>query len=231
MSGSVCTPARGACGTGWTEATLPNSVIQRPRPIGVCCPQPHHNRRWPLGGCSGVWPPPPSTRLRLRRTLAVEAIRFDAITKAWGSRPRRRLLGGLAGSALGALATALGAAETEATHFICRHVGQRCKSKSECCSSRCKHGRCRAHHVGRCTAAKDACVTGIAGCGGGSCYCERTTGGASFCSMAGGLCMACTTDAQCAVALNTPGSACIDINHGGCTCAPFTTACLPPCPK
>ena len=155
---------------------------------------------------------------------------FHAITKAWGSLPRRRLLTGVAGSALGSLAVTLGIAGTEATHFTCLHVGQRCKDKSQCCSSRCKRGRCRAHNVGRCTTAKDACVTGTTGCGGGSCLCYPTTGGANFCSSGVGLCMACTTDAECATALDTPGSACIDTNHGNCSCGPITTACFSPCP-
>jgi hypothetical protein len=112
--------------------------------------------------------------------------RFDAMTRACGSLPRRRLLGGLAGSALGAVAVTLGFAEAEATHFFCLHVGRPCKKARLCCSSRCKRGRCRAHNVGGCTAAKDICVTTLPGCGGGSCYCNLTTGGANFCSAAGG---------------------------------------------
>jgi hypothetical protein len=157
--------------------------------------------------------------------------RFDALTRSLSAAgsSRRRLLIGVAGSALSALAVTLGFAEAEATHFTCLHVGHRCKDKSQCCSSRCKRGRCRAHNVGRCTAAKDACLTVAAGCGGGNCYCYRTTGGANFCSSGGGQCMDCTTDAECAEALNTPGAACLDNNHGICNCGGSVTFCALPC--
>ena len=155
---------------------------------------------------------------------------FDAITKAWGSMPRRRLLRGLAGSALGVLPVTLGAAQTGATHFGCLDVGQHCKDQSQCCSGRCKRHRCRAHNVGRCTAAKDFCLTGKATCGGGSCFCYPTTGGANFCSQGSGICMACSKDAQCAVALNSPSAACVESNHGSCSCSGgFATFCALPC--
>ena len=154
---------------------------------------------------------------------------FDALTQSLSSAAssRRRLLTGLAGSAVAALATALGFAEAEATHFTCLHVEKRCKKASQCCSSRCKHGRCRAHHVGQCTAEKDVCVTGEALCGGGSCICIRTTSGANFCGSGVFQCMACSTDAECATALAMPGSACIDLNHGICGCG--GTGCVAPC--
>jgi hypothetical protein len=45
----------------------------------------------------------------------MEAQRFDAITRIWTRTPRRRVLGGLAGSALGALATVPQATEAAGT--------------------------------------------------------------------------------------------------------------------
>jgi hypothetical protein len=157
--------------------------------------------------------------------------RFDALTRSLtkATSSRRVLLTGVGGSALGARAVTFGFAEAGANHFTCLHVGKRCKNKSECCSSRCKHGRCRAHNVGRCTNAKDACVTGTFGCGGGNCLCYPTTGGANFCSSGLGLCMACTTDAECAEALNNPGAACLDVNHGNCSCPGSSNYCAFPC--
>jgi hypothetical protein len=163
----------------------------------------------------------------------MDPVRFDTLVKsvATAASSRRQLLTGVAGSALGALAVRLAFREAGATHFGCFDVGQHCKAKSECCSSRCRRGRCRAHHVGRCTVGKDTCVTGIPGCGNGRCNCYLTTGGAYFCSSGEGQCMACTTDAECAEALHTPGAACIDVNHGNCSCSSLTTYCAMPCPK
>jgi hypothetical protein len=158
--------------------------------------------------------------------------RFDTITKAWTRLPRRRLLGGLAGSALGAFAAPHGVREAGAALFPCRQVGRRCNDKSQCCSSRCKRGRCRAHHVQRCTAAKDICLTGTFRCGGGLCECDLTTGGAFFCSSGEGECVDCTTDAECDIALDTQGAACIAIFHAGCSCGNGSpTFCAKPCTK
>ena len=163
----------------------------------------------------------------------MDPVRFDTLVKslATAASSRRQLLTGVAGSALGALVVTLGFGEAAASHFGCLDVGQRCTDKSECCSGRCKRRRCRAHHVGRCTVAKDTCLTGIPGCGSGRCDCHLTTGGAYFCSSGEGACMTCTTDAECADALGTPGAACIDVNHGDCSCSSVTTYCAAPCPR
>jgi hypothetical protein len=93
-----------------------------------------------------------------------------------GGMPRRLHLTGVAGSVLGALVVDFGFGEAGAIHFSCIDVGQRCKDRSEGCSDRCKRGRCRALHVGQCTAAKGTCLTGIEGCGYGRCDCYLTTG-------------------------------------------------------
>jgi hypothetical protein len=167
---------------------------------------------------------------------------FDALARSLtgAAHTRRQVLTGLAGSALATLAEALGFAEAGATHVGCLHVGERCTDPSQCCSSQCKRKRgtnkrfCRAHHVERCTAAKDVCLTGEFGCGDGSCFCWRTTGGANFC---GGnvstdrVCMECTADAECAEALETPGAACIDLSGGCSDCPGSTTLCAKPCKK
>ena len=163
--------------------------------------------------------------------------RFDSLTRLFSSAAasRRRLLKNLAGSTLGGLTLALGFTDARANHYGCRHVGRPCRQDGQCCSSRCRgpsgNETCRAHHEGTCTAVKDACLTGTRGCGGGTCYCYRTTGGANFCSSADGPCMACTTDRECELALGVPGSACVAYDHAGCAgvCSGATTACLLPC--
>ena len=141
----------------------------------------------------------------------MEAQRFDTIAKTWGRPPRRRLLGGLTGSALGALAVSLGVTETKATPVACRHVGKRCKHKSQCCSARCKHGRCRAHDTGICKAGQDACdQTSLEPCGANgtaSCFCYVTTGRASFCG-SGTTGASCTHDTDC-VTDKGAGAACV----------------------
>lgn len=159
----------------------------------------------------------------LARTIAVPA-------------SRRAALKGLAGSALAALAVALGFTEADATHYTCIHVSRPCRRDGQCCSSRCRGPKgnetCRAHHEGSCTAAKNYCLTISALCGGNTCVCYRTTGGANYCAYnVVATCMTCTTDAQCASALGVPGSACIDYSHGTyCSdCNGFATACVPPC--
>ena len=146
----------------------------------------------------------------------MHANRFDTITKDWISLPRRRLLTGVAGSALGALAVTLGLGEAEATHFTCRHVGKRCKRASQCCSGICKRHTCRAHDKGICKASQDACVTSPVGCGGdsaGNCTCVVTTGKASFCGLDGGTLSGCTRDEEC-VADKGEGAACIQCGEG-----------------
>ena len=151
-----------------------------------------------------------------------DADRFDAFTRSLTAvaPSRRRLLTGVAGASLAALATAFGFAPVGATSFACLNVGKRCTEGGECCSIVCKCKRCRAHNVRRCTAARNICATETEfKCAGGSCSCFGTTGGANFCGSAEWVCMACSTDAQCAIALNTPGSACVDFNHGSCAAA------------
>src|SRR5215217_2353402 len=141
----------------------------------------------------------------------MDAHHFDAITKTWGSLPRRRLLTGLAGSALGALAATLGVTEIKATHVDCRHVGKRCKRARQCCSGICKHHKCRAHDKGICKAGQDACdQTSLETCGANgasACFCYVTTGRASFCGTAT-TGSSCTHDTDC-VTDKGAGAACV----------------------
>lgn len=53
---------------------------------------------------------------------------LDTLTRSLtgGASSRRRLVMGVAGSALAAVATALGFAEAGATHYGCLHVGKPC---------------------------------------------------------------------------------------------------------
>ncbi len=165
----------------------------------------------------------------------MDADRFDALTRflASATTTRRTAFKGLVGGTLGAFAAALGVVDAGATHWGCRHVGKECSRDRQCCSHRCwgpkGNETCRAHHEGSCTAAKDFCVSGRPGCGGGACTCFRTTGGANYCT-GGGPCMACATDRECEVVTGVPGSACIDIDHANCnpSCG-FSTACAVPC--
>jgi hypothetical protein len=163
--------------------------------------------------------------------------RFDDLARGLSAAPSRRaLLKGLAGGALAAALAALGAEGAGAGHFGCRHVGKPCARNGQCCSGRCRGpaGRetCRAHHQGGCLASQDQCTAG-AGlvCGGGPCFCGRTTGGANVCWEPGtGACVACTTDRQCDRVLSAVGTACIT-NADAATCGcPTVTACVRPCP-
>jgi hypothetical protein len=109
-----------------------------------------------------------------------DADRFDAFTRSQTAvaPSRRRLLTGVAGASLAALATALGFAPVGATSVACLNGGKHCTEGGECCSDACKRKRCRAHNVGRCTAARNICATGLESkCNGGSCSCFGTTGG------------------------------------------------------
>jgi hypothetical protein len=158
----------------------------------------------------------------------MDADRFDALTRTLTgeARSRRAVLKGLAGSAVAALAAALGFGDAEATHYGCRHVGRGCIHDGQCCSSRCRgpagQQTCRSHHTGGCAPDGSYCTTG-ARCGSGAAgYCWRTTGGAAFCGTAG-VCATCTKDSQCTV-VTGPGSACVTeigscFGCGGTVCA------------
>jgi hypothetical protein len=149
---------------------------------------------------------------------------FDAVVqRASLVSSRRLLLTGVAGSALGALAVTLGFAGAGATHFPCRHVGNRCKRASQCCSGICKRHKCRAHDTDICKAGQDTCASGPISCGDDSaiCFCLVTTGKASFCALNNATPSTCTRDEECVTAKGE-GAACIVC--GG------VTNCISRCP-
>jgi hypothetical protein len=155
----------------------------------------------------------------------MDANRFDTLTRTLTgeTRSRRRLLKGLTGGAVGAVAAVLDLTDTRAMHDGCRHVGKSCTRNGQCCSSRCRGPKgaetCWADNVGTYTIEKDVCLTTALGCGAGACVGFRATGGANFCSLPEAKCMTCSTDMECATALKVPGSACVDANHGlSCSC-------------
>jgi hypothetical protein len=172
----------------------------------------------------------------------MDANRFDAMTRTLiGAAPsRRRLLTGVAGSALGTIAAALGLAGVGANHFGCRHVGVHCKRSGQCCSGRCRgpegKKRCRAHDVGLCTQGQDFCIDGTGAttrCHATNefCFCFVTTGAAEFCAdyAAGLICTDCQKDKDCVAAGFPAGSACVETPGAcGCTNTP-PRACAAPC--
>ena len=154
----------------------------------------------------------------------MDPTRFDHLALTLSAAPsRRRFVAGLASSAVGTLAAALGVTNGEATHFVCRHVGEPCRRKGQCCSGRCRNNRCRAHHTGICTAGQDQCSGTSVACGTNGpavCLCLITTGGASFCGGdTGGP--NCTKDKECETLFGR-GAACIE-------CGP-QTFCGQKCP-
>src|SRR5215211_5632125 len=118
----------------------------------------------------------------------MDADQFDALVKTWTNSSRRRLLQGVMAASLSGLSL-FQREQAGATHFECRDVGARCKSKDQCCSGICRgkdRKKCRAHDVGSCKTTQDTCVAGAnlpenecgTTDGGTPCYCQVTTGGA-----------------------------------------------------
>jgi hypothetical protein len=156
--------------------------------------------------------------------------RFDAWTRslAVAASSRRRLLTGVVGSAAAVAAAALGVPPAAATHVGCRHVGKACHRSTQCCSSRCQHGKCRAHGTLGCTRETVDVVTCFgADCGTG-CGCTNTTGGAAFCANSVGcFTTPCSTDKECVVKTGMPGAACVECPF--CTGGGAGTGCAEPC--
>jgi hypothetical protein len=95
---------------------------------------------------------------------------FDAITKTWGSLPRRRLLGGLAGSAFGVLAATLGVAPAEAR--TCRKRQTTCTKGRRCCGHKRKGVVCQPLSTGgTCASGRRCCGREGASCPNGNCDC------------------------------------------------------------
>jgi hypothetical protein len=103
----------------------------------------------------------------------MDATRFDAITKAWVSIPRRRLLGGLAA---GAVAPLLGLGGREAS-------AQTCQRGSDCPTGQaCVHKTC----VPKCGDPFTCRSTSATGCGK-DCLCTKKPGGGGVCGPATGV--------------------------------------------
>jgi hypothetical protein len=89
----------------------------------------------------------------------MDATRFDALVRTFGTATRRGAGRLLVGGTLGGLLTLLGRGEAAAA---CKNVGQNCDQKKDCCSKKCKNGTCRCRKPGggarsRSTAASPFC--------------------------------------------------------------------------
>ena len=115
----------------------------------------------------------------------MEAERFDAITKTWGSVPRRRLLAGLVVGTLGPL---LGLSTREASAQSCRHSCQ-CAAEETCVHKLC---------VPECGDPLTCNTGGGTGCPVG-CGCRQKPGGGNVCAINVGCIGAqgCTKQQQC----------------------------------
>jgi len=175
----------------------------------------------------------------------MDTLRFDDLARLLGrTSGRRRLVLGLAGSAVGL--TAGGSGEVAARKrkrkvrfnaFGCVDVGRSCTSADQCCSGICrgKKGkkRCKAHDTGGCrpgiqdtTCGTDAnpgtnvpCTTASGNPNG---LCGTTTGNAGYC-LQSGECRACARDAECREFCQDERAACIRCDDcpetGGTSCA------------
>jgi len=171
------------------------------------------------------------SRYTTNREYAFDKLAQSLVSDNLSRQQALRLVGG---ALLGGVLGLLGSESAYATHFECRHVGARCKRRSQCCSGRCRNGRCRAHNTGTCPTQQDFCATAT-NCtpegGTTACKCFQTTGGARYC---GGqyVCFACTEDTFCEEQLG-PGAACV-VNCPGSFCRgqgqTSAAHCMGPCP-
>ena len=98
--------------------------------------------------------------------------RFDALAKAAaGTASRRGALRLLAGGALAAILArpraVAGQLGIAANAGSCRAPGDLCDDDADCCSERCRNGRCRCRRRGASCAVDRACCSG---------RCRRSTG-------------------------------------------------------
>jgi hypothetical protein len=95
----------------------------------------------------------------------------------------------------------------------CHKAKKRCKRGSQCCSGRCKKGKCK----GNAKPPVDVCLGREVqdACGDG-CFCFESVNGAVVCGDASAS--GCSTDAQCAL-LTGPGSICFFNKDGEGECA------------
>jgi hypothetical protein len=141
----------------------------------------------------------------------MDAHRFDAIVRTFGTTTRRSGLRLLVSGALSGLLALLGRGEAAAA---CKNVGQNCDRRKDCCSKKCKNGKCRCRKPGeRCTQQVDCCTYLLSICGG-------PTGGP--CGVVGDRCCRifnapCTSYCDCCDTLSTC--------HDGRCCRPLGAFC------
>ena len=114
---------------------------------------------------------------------------FDAITKAWVSVPRRRVLTGLATGALGIL-LGHGAREASATLLLCKRT-RNCPQGKKCLHKVC---------VSTCSDPATCTTSGGTGCTDPNCFCTKKPGGGSVCVRKGqcdATLRACTRQRDC----------------------------------
>jgi hypothetical protein len=107
----------------------------------------------------------------------MDAKRFDAITKASSSLPRRQLLGGLVAGTFAPL-LGMGGREVRAQLLLCK------KSRQCPAGQQCVHNFCAAKCVnGDPFDCKPGGGSG-GGCAGAQCFCAKKPGGGSVCVLA-----------------------------------------------
>jgi hypothetical protein len=127
----------------------------------------------------------------------------DAVRSLTTTASRRGALRLVAGGAVGALLAALGLRDA-AAHAGCRHQGKTCDRNSQCCSKRCRHGKCRGcGKLGICAASV------LCGAAGSGCECFLNTEGQRTC-FAAGVCdgTPCTDDLQCSYGYSCQTNCC-----------------------
>lgn len=136
---------------------------------------------------------------------------FDDFTRVLGSTETRRRVMKVLGS--GGLAVLLARLDLGASEAACRNAKKRCKRDKQCCSGRCKKGRCK----GNGAPIDEFCLTQAPGteCGDG-CFCLSTTSGARRC---GGefAAVGCFVDADCE-SVSGPGAFCFFNKDGERQC-------------
>jgi hypothetical protein len=175
----------------------------------------------------------------------MDGTRFDDFARLLGRASRRATIRGLLGVAGGVVAPLLVADRAGANHFGCRHLGDPCKHRSQCCSGRCKgptgKKTCRAHDKGFCRTSDDNCKVTDPDtaphfhCDDESdlanrCFCWLTTGKVPFCGGSSECGSPCREDAEC-VADFGPGAACVDASACNCVNETGGGACAAKCPN
>ena len=95
----------------------------------------------------------------------MDGARFDPIARALGATPSRRgalrlLAGGALGSLLALPRVAAAQVWSEANAGSCRAPGDLCNGDGDCCSERCRAGRCLCRRRGATCAVDRACCSG-----------------------------------------------------------------------